>query len=87
MKSIRVCSNGHDAVAYLGDSLADTGSGCPLCRVFEAAKRLKEGSDEDAPSDDKTVEAMRKIRAVINGRGDSVTKVLKCKDILAYMGI
>ena len=55
---------------------------CPSYDVYFEKWQLV----EDAPSD-KAVEAMRKIRAVINGRGDSVTKVLKCKDILAYMGI
>jgi hypothetical protein len=29
------------------------------------------------------MDAMREISAIINGRGDNVTKVLKCKDVLA----
>jgi len=28
---------------------------------------------------------VRKINSIINGRGDSVTKVLKCKDILTKL--
>lgn len=34
-------------------------------------------------ADNSAMDAMREISAVINGRGDNVTKVLKCKDILA----
>jgi len=39
--------------------------------------------DDQKPSTNNAMDAMREMRAVINGRGDSVTKVLKCKDILA----
>ena len=38
---------------------------------------------ENGSSHNSAMDAMREMRAVMNGRGDSVTKVLNCKDILA----
>jgi hypothetical protein len=38
---------------------------------------------QSASTDNSAIDSMQEMRAVINGKGDSVTKVLKCKDILA----
>ena len=45
--------------------------------------RIKKVLEAVPTAHNSAMDAMRAIRAVINGRGDSVTKVLKCKDILA----
>ena len=47
---------------------------------------LRETTESPSTSSNNTY-ALQEIRTIINGRGDTVTKVAKCKDILAqYKG-
>ena len=50
---------------------------------FDSWNRIKKVLEAVPTAHNSAMDAMRAILAVINGRGDSVTKVLKCKDILA----
>jgi hypothetical protein len=56
-----------------------------LSETMDMVREIRAKLVESAPSasTNSAMDAMREISAVINGRGDNVTKVLKCKDVLA----
>ena len=56
---------------------------CDNAKVRSSWNRIKTAWVELGTTPNNAMDAMQEIRAVINGRGDAVTKVLKCKDILA----
>jgi hypothetical protein len=41
ISGIVTCNKLHDNIAYLGDALAEHGTGCPLCQAIEVARRFK----------------------------------------------
>lgn len=52
----------------------------------EARKNFRKLVEEKFTSDNSDyITAVKRIKNIINGRGDSTTKVLKCKDILCRL--
>lgn len=53
-----------------------------MYRTEERIKRLENKTNETKKTDN---EVLLKINNILMGRGDSITKVLKCKDILSKL--
>jgi len=62
---------------------------CEICHYKaaydEEAQSLNKGSGQNTPTNIQMVAALDDIRAVVFGRGDSVTKVQKVQDLITRL--